>query len=648
MIYFLRLAAWREAARGIGALLCNVIYSLISLIYQLFITVSRLNILSEESIAPIYQRVTMILTIVMTFYITFEFIKYVIEPDTLGDKEKGVGNLAFRMVAVVVLIAFVPRIFTLAYKVQTTIIENQVFSKVILGKKNLDFGKLGGEFSANVLSQFYYLDTNSQDACANMGGNCQTADIAVNNNLANLEIDGTADISYGINLTAKTSSSGITWDDTYKPAIKFDGIMAILVGGLIVYILAMYCIDVGVRYAQLIFLQIMAPVAIMGYLSPKKDGIFQKWYKQCFTTYIDLFIRIAIIYFVLLIISILGDSFSSGTLFAGIDGGNVTTPIKVLSYIVLVIGLLAFAQRAPKLLSELLPSSGAAGIGFGLAPKERAEAVSTFRRVTGGIGGFVAGGVAGRSLKAALEGAKKGSDKNTKGLIRGSTLSRMMDAAAAGKGVLETRRDIKNNGGTVLGTEVFSDFNKSEAQKQDRRIANLENMKNKKKTVSTAVENIKFRQQLETMSEAISKADPNAATAWVTVKKKAESYARQYADGKMTFAEMQTKVQEQITKFNTEHGNLAGTPTLDYEENSSKWGTVNTAIQEAKKAAQEVQNETYKDRDGNEHKIGYDEATFAEKIGDYSDNSETAAEQFKATDAYKRAHANAKGADGKK
>ena len=57
---FLALPLWRQAIRGLGAVLCNVIYSLISWIYQLFMVVSRLNILSEDGIAPIYQRVTMI------------------------------------------------------------------------------------------------------------------------------------------------------------------------------------------------------------------------------------------------------------------------------------------------------------------------------------------------------------------------------------------------------------------------------------------------------------------------------------------------------------------------------------------------------------------------------------------------------------
>ena len=124
MFFLVNLPLWRQALRGLAAVLCNVIYNLISWIYQLFMVVAQLNILSEGTTHEIYQRVTMILTIVMTFYITFEFVKYTINPDTFTDKDKGVGNILQRMVIVVVLIAFVPEIFSLAYQGQSAIIKN--------------------------------------------------------------------------------------------------------------------------------------------------------------------------------------------------------------------------------------------------------------------------------------------------------------------------------------------------------------------------------------------------------------------------------------------------------------------------------------------------------------------------------------------
>ena len=56
--------------RSLAAGVCNLIYWLISKLFQLFMIVSQLNILSSDEIGPIYERVTLILTIVMVFYIT--------------------------------------------------------------------------------------------------------------------------------------------------------------------------------------------------------------------------------------------------------------------------------------------------------------------------------------------------------------------------------------------------------------------------------------------------------------------------------------------------------------------------------------------------------------------------------------------------
>ena len=423
---FLELSGWQKAVRGLGALICDVIYTLISKIYELFITVARLNILSSDQIGPIYQRVTMILTIVMTFYITLEFVKYTIQPDTFTDNEKGVGNIMKRVIIVVALIAFTPMIFKTAYELQNRIIETQLISKMILGTTSTNYTTYGNDFSANMLNLFYYYD---EEVCGDGGGGeCSEAEKTVEENLEHIRQTGDSDIVTGINL----SSSRSIFKEKY-PAIKFNGILAIIVGAFILYILAMYSIDVGVRYAQLIFLQIMSPVAIMGYIIPKKDGIFQKWGKQCITTYLDLFIRIIIINFVLLLVKVLGDAFESGDIFAGL--GNVSTSLKVFTYVVLVMGLLLFAQRAPKLLGDLLPGGGAAGIGFGLGAKGRFEpigkvfkgagktvsgAANATGRVVGGIAGTLAGAAAGRGLAGKLRGAaigaKEGAKKDNKGL----------------------------------------------------------------------------------------------------------------------------------------------------------------------------------------------------------------------------------------
>ena len=113
--------------------------------------------------------------------------------------------------------------------------------------------------------------------------------------------------------------------------------------------------------------------------------MLKKWAKQCSTTYLDVFIRLAILYFMMLIVSILSSS---------LDFYEMTKngeQINVFVYIVVIAGLLIFVQRAPKLLKELFPQGGAASLGFGFSAKSRLEPLgktisSMVKPVAAGVG----------------------------------------------------------------------------------------------------------------------------------------------------------------------------------------------------------------------------------------------------------------------
>ena len=79
----------------IWAFLCSIIYGLITGLFNIFDRLTNMDLLDQSNINinGIYQRMTMIITIIMIFYITFEFVKYVLQPDTINDKEKGVEGI---------------------------------------------------------------------------------------------------------------------------------------------------------------------------------------------------------------------------------------------------------------------------------------------------------------------------------------------------------------------------------------------------------------------------------------------------------------------------------------------------------------------------------------------------------------------------
>lgn len=402
---FLDLEFAERAFRTLMALLCQAIYPVMSFLYELFNNVSQINILSTEDVQPIYQRVTMILTIVMIFYVTFQFVKYIVQPEGLTDKEKGAGKIVYKMIIVVILIAFVPKIFEIAYKLQDAIISKNVISKVILGPQAVkDESDLGSSFSASVFNMFYYANDENKGKDCYDGATCQQI---VMTNVSMLKDDNSlSSLNIGLNETDKSDIA----------LINFDGLLAVIVGGFIVYILLLYCIDVGVRWVQLLYLQLIAPIPILGYLTPKKDGIFQKWTKQCITTYLDLFLRVAIINIILL----LCDTLLKAKLDGDLIPEGATGLMSTLIYVVLIMGVMLFAHKAPKMLSELFPKGGAASGNFGLSAKDR---FGTPMKVGGRFGGAIAGTAIGAVAGAATglaQGWRRRNSLNKDGVKKGT------------------------------------------------------------------------------------------------------------------------------------------------------------------------------------------------------------------------------------
>ena len=147
------------------------------------------------------------------------------------------------------------------------VVNNNVIPKIIVGSSN-NSEYTNYNLSATVLKEFYKLD----DACtkSNTSG-CQKASKTINENMQKLQNGKMPALASNINETV----GGWLSDDNDVPAINFDhGLFAIGVGGFMAYVLILYSIDLGIRYAQILFLQIIAPIAIMSYILPKKDGMF--------------------------------------------------------------------------------------------------------------------------------------------------------------------------------------------------------------------------------------------------------------------------------------------------------------------------------------------------------------------------------------
>ena len=200
---------------------------------------------------------------------------------------------------------------------------------------------------------------------------------------------------------------------------EFNGLMALAAGVLALYMFVCYTIAIGTRVAKLGFLQIISPIAVMMRIIPKqKEAMFDKWLKHLINTYLDVFIRLIIIYFSLFAVSLVPDVIK--TLFSSIDGSWYAA---MLATVVIILGILTFAQKAPELFKEFFGGMG--GGNFSLkSPKTQLSENKLMMGAMGmARGGF---GSASRNMfKSIREGKSVGS-------VIGSTMGGLFGGARRG------------------------------------------------------------------------------------------------------------------------------------------------------------------------------------------------------------------------
>lgn len=363
--------------KGLTAWISEFLYTGIAGLYELFMDMG--SMLYVDKFSDIYNKISLIIGVFMVFRTIFWLIEILINPDYMTDKEKAPINIIKKILVSVIMLAITPTLFKYGYDIQYEVVTSNLIAQVISpsGTEVTSAKKAGRLMAANLFNNFYSMnDEEGIDTSASEYTTC--SEYAGKDGYYYRHLSGVANddpnagklVNLAGNLCLTYKQNISTSTGTIKANIvNFDGLMAVGVGVFVFWMILMYCISIGSRYIQLIFLQIIAPIPIMAYLTPKKDNMFSKWIKQCTTTYLDLFIRIAIINFSITLISmILGENSIVSEISSSANNG--------LIQIFLVLGLLTFAKKAPDLIQELLPKSVTKASGdFGLSWKKRTDAM---------------------------------------------------------------------------------------------------------------------------------------------------------------------------------------------------------------------------------------------------------------------------------
>lgn len=237
---------------------------------------------------------------------------------------------------------------------------------------------------------------------------CENYNLAISQN-----IDYINAVVPSINNTTGTfmKTSNDRTSEHYVLEFTYWGLLSVIVSGVIVYMLVLFCIDSAVRLIKLAFLQITAPISIMAYVYSGSD-VLKKWGKEVGTTAISFFLRVAAIGFLALVLLNL-DNFANNL------PGYYNREAKIF----IIIGSLIFAKKVPETIERIL------GVRINLQGGLRGRLGSMM-----GVGAIAKGAV------DSLIGKGKAAVTGTAGLATGLALGGLAAGAKAGINAIDNKK----------------------------------------------------------------------------------------------------------------------------------------------------------------------------------------------------------------
>ena len=492
------LFSWLSPLRAICMAIDGVLYSLLDNAYDLVIKLSTAELLKHTTIKSLTENLYIIFGVVAFFRLALLLVNAIIDPEKLNEKGKGLSNIFFRVVGMIILLAVTPFLFEMSYELQGKIVgadasQNIIFKTILGNNANIassDNSNAGKALQNIALSSLITIDknylvkngaqckyeeikdengkvtgydytkitneknygfcpliciSNNDGTCTPQGGyvygekcdwpNCRNAVDTYNEMYVNEDMSPSKLASY-VGVSKKIEENGEK-QEVYVYNYMF--IITGVVGVAMTYIIISFAIDIAIRMFELIVLEILSPLFIATFVDPKsaQSGPFKNWLSAVGKSYASLYLRLAIIALMILLVSIINQS----KMFQSM--GDVSGWAKIF----MVIGLLIFAKKAPKWIGDMIGIKGEGGLG-GLSIGKK----------LGGM--FLAGGLASKGLDK-LKGQGKKTLDNTGKKVK-NKLDRAFSGAVAANEArkqskdLAARGELKDANGNPISRKTYS------------------------------------------------------------------------------------------------------------------------------------------------------------------------------------------------
>lgn len=307
-----------------------IIYSMAASMFRIIMDIANIQFFTDAQITSITHRVYVVVGVLMLFKIVIGAIQYMINPDVLDDKDKGFSGILLRTAISLGIIVIIPPLFSLAFQIQKPVVE--AIPNIIFGTEDrVEFtdDKVGMNISFQVLEAFVPVREGHENK------------IAADEKIYDIP-------SFQRNVMAGCPPISVfglfgSYDTCHYNYII---VISTIAGGFLCYVLFVMIMDIAIRTIKFSIIQILAPIPVSGYVFDKEK--LGKFTKAAVSVYLDLFIRMAVIYFIVFAIEKIT---SSGILKEVADGDLFRS---IIVNVAIILGLLMFAKNAPKFITELL------------------------------------------------------------------------------------------------------------------------------------------------------------------------------------------------------------------------------------------------------------------------------------------------------
>lgn len=458
-----------NGVRIIFSVLDKIVYSIIKWILFGIFDLANLTT-NSEVFSGIYGRIYVILGIFMAFKLSFAFFQYIIDPESMtGKSDKSLSKLFVRVFIMLSALVFLPTVLfgqngqegllSRAQRAFLPSVPKFIFGVNSIGGISTEANSSSQEFtnsieqSATEISVMtlrgFFAPSEDLDSVCGAGTYDNTP-----------QIESLDEFTANINITCNKKGDIVIGTDSIHTGTKYykysyTWFVSTVVGVLIAALLLGVTLDIAKRIFKLMVLEVIAPIPIMSLIDPKgsKDGAFGKWSKSLVSTFIDIFLKLGLVYIIIVFIHLIVNSYNEGKLFTNFPKNTGFRGTYLI--ILLILGLIFFAKEAPKFIKNAL---GMKGEGGGLF-----DDVKSIGKAAGLVGG-AAVGTAG-ILGSAVTNYKAAKEENAELHPDTPNWNRLRNAGSALAGAI---------GGAAVGAKALTGKNagvKSVMDAQSKRNA---------------------------------------------------------------------------------------------------------------------------------------------------------------------------------